>query len=247
MKKNLFLVLVGLVLTGTAYAASVALSPISVSVEKGKTFSVTAVVDPAAAKIYTAKIELSYPADVLEVTSFSFASKWMALSQEGYDLVDNAAGSIIKTAGYPGGLSSKQSFGTITFKAKKSGEATIKVSSGTKLFDASSNNVSAGTAQVAVVISAPVVTPTPTPATADEEQASPVVTSTNLGEEVVVTEQASTTEGLEVAGMQEINVNPDGGNSLLAQAFSLMRGWAWYIVIIILVATAYVIGRRSNN
>jgi len=52
---------------------------------------------------------------------------------------------------------------------------------------------------------------------------------------------------LEVAGMQEINVNPDGGNSLLAQAFSLMRGWAWYIVIIILVATAYVIGRRSNN
>jgi len=115
MKKNLLLVLAGLILAGTAYAASVALSPISVSVEKGKTFSVTAVVDPAAAKIYTAKVELSYPADVLEVTSFSFAQKWMALSQEGYDLMDNAAGKMIKTAGYPGGLLTKQRFGTITF------------------------------------------------------------------------------------------------------------------------------------
>jgi len=254
MKKNLFLVLAGLVLAGTAYAASVSLSPVSVSVEKGKTFSVTAVVDPASAKIYTSKMELSYPADVLEITSFTLASKWMALSQEGYDLIDNAAGKIVKTAGYPGGLTTKQSFGTIVFKAKKSGEAVIKVSSGTQLFDASSNNVSAGMAEVAVAVSEPVVTaPAPTPVTTSQPAATPEVTSNqNKGTTTATVGQeeqvASTTgEGTEVAGMQEINVNPNGGDSLLAQAFGFVKGWAWYVVIIILIAAAYVIGKRSSN
>lgn len=164
MKRNGFtiaLVALGVaVLALPAWAATtVSFSPASVSTTQGKSFNVTVTVNPQGVSNYTEKIELNYPADILQVNSFSFASNWMALSQSGYDLVDNANGVLIKTAGYPGGLSSAVTFGTVSFYAKKAGSGTIKVGSGALALDANNQNVLSGTPGVSVVVAAPANVP----------------------------------------------------------------------------------------
>ena len=140
-------------------ATTVSLSPASVNVVSGKSFNVVVAVNPQGASNYTEKIELDYPADLLQVKSFSLGSNWMALSQTGYDLIDNTNGKLIKTAGYPGGLSSSATFGTISFYAKKAGSGTIKLGSGSLALDANNQNVLSGAPQVAFTVTAPASVP----------------------------------------------------------------------------------------
>ena len=140
-------------------ATTVSLSPASVNVVSGKSFNVVVAVNPQGASNYTEKIELDYPADLLQVKSFSLGSNWMALSQTGYDLIDNTNGKLIKTAGYPGGLSSSATFGTVSFYAKKAGSGTIKLGSGSLALDANNQNVLSGAPQVAFTVTAPASVP----------------------------------------------------------------------------------------
>ncbi len=107
-------------------------------------------------------MELRYPADLMEVKSFAFANGWLALVQPGYDLSDKTNGVLIKTAGYPGGVSSPVAFGTASFLAKKSGNGTITLNSANSLaLDANNQNVIAGaSAQTAVAVAAPATAPT---------------------------------------------------------------------------------------
>ncbi|MEK7160515.1 MAG: hypothetical protein AAB724_00660, partial [Patescibacteria group bacterium] len=107
MKKTLFIILLGafgvMAMAAPALAAtSVLFTPVNVSVSQGQTFTLTIGVDPQGVKNYTAKMELSYPADLLEVESFTFANDWVQIFESGYDLIDNVNGLLIKTAGYPG-------------------------------------------------------------------------------------------------------------------------------------------------
>lgn len=145
-KKILILTLVGLAFGGiTAFAATtVSLSPVNVSVNEGQNFNLAVSVNPQGVKNYTVKLEIKYPADILEVKSFSFGNNWMPLSQTGYDLLDNSNGTLIKTAGYPGGVDSNASFGTVVFSAKKSGNAEIQVAGDSLALDASNQNVISG-------------------------------------------------------------------------------------------------------
>ena len=140
-------------------ATTVSFSPASVNVVSGKSFNVVVAVNPQGASNYTEKIELDYPADLLQVKSFSLGSNWMALSQPGYDLIDNTNGVLIKTAGYPGGLSSSATFGTVSFYAKKAGSGTIKLGSGSLALDANNQNVLSGAPQVAFTVTAPASVP----------------------------------------------------------------------------------------
>jgi len=140
-------------------ATTVSLSPVNISVTSGKNFNVVIAVNPQGASNYTEKIELDYPADLLQVKSFSLGSNWMALSQTGYDLIDNTNGKLIKTAGYPGGISSSATFGTVSFYAKKAGSGTIKLGNGSLALDANNQNVLSGTPSVSVAITAPVSVP----------------------------------------------------------------------------------------
>ena len=140
-------------------ATTVSLSPVNISVTSGKNFNVVIAVNPQGASNYTEKIELDYPADLLQVKSFSLGSNWMALSQPGYDLIDNTNGVLIKTAGYPGGLSSSATFGTVSFYAKKAGSGTIKLGSGSLALDANNQNVLSGAPQVAFTVTAPASVP----------------------------------------------------------------------------------------
>lgn len=120
---------------------TVLFTPVRVNVAEGQQFTVSVAIDPAGVKNYTAKIELQFPPSLLEVRSFLFDSGLIPLPQPGYDLINNSSGVVIKTAGYPGGVSSRARFGSATFVAKKTGIATIKVGGSSFVLDAQNQNV----------------------------------------------------------------------------------------------------------
>ena len=103
-------------------------------------------IDPQGIKNYTAKIQIQYPAELLEAKSFTFGDGWMALSQPGYDSINNVKGILIKTAGYPGGISKAITFGTVSFLAKKTGNGIIKIGADSIVLDGASHNVFKDTA-----------------------------------------------------------------------------------------------------
>ncbi len=146
----------------TLAATTVSLSPASVSVKSGQSFNVSVAVNPQGTNNYVEKVELKYPADMLQVNSFSLGSAWMALTQPGYDLTDNTNGILMKSAGYPGGLSSATTFGTVSFYAKKAGNGTITIGNNSLAFEVNSQSALSGT-PVSFTITAPAVTaPKPT-------------------------------------------------------------------------------------
>ena len=162
MKKNILkisLAVLGMVvLTTPALAATtVSLSPASVSVKSGQSFNVSVAVNPQGTNNFVEKVELKYPADILQVNSFTLGSAWMALTQPGYDLIDNTNGVLIKSAGYPGGLSSATTFGTVSFYAKKAGSGTITIGNNSLAFEVNSQSALSG-APVSFTITAPAVT-----------------------------------------------------------------------------------------
>jgi hypothetical protein len=146
----------------TLAATVVSLSPSSVSVNSGQSFNVSVSVNPQGVNNFVEKIELKYPADILQVNSFTLGNSWMALTQAGYDLTDNTNGVLLKSAGYPGGLSSATTFGTVSFSAKKAGKGTISIGGNSVAFEANSQSAISGS-PVSVTITAPtVVAPKPT-------------------------------------------------------------------------------------
>jgi len=177
MNKNILIISVavlgGMFLVSSVLAATtISFSPANVNVTSGGTFNMVVSVNPQEVKNYTVKTEIEFPADLLEIKSFSFGSNWMPLSQSGYDLIDNTNGLLIKTAGYPGGLSSIVTFGTISFSAKKDGTGTISAGNNSFALDATNQNLLSGTPQASVVITALAPTPTPikTPSTPEEPE-----------------------------------------------------------------------------
>jgi hypothetical protein len=144
---------------GVLAATTMSFTPSEISVVEGQTFTLTVGINPQGEKNYTTKTEVRYSANMLEATSFTFAEKWIPLAQPGYDSINNTAGVLIKTAGYPGGVSSPTPFGTVLFRAKQSGKATITLHENSFSFDAVSKNVLNGTAQIDVTVteSQPVV------------------------------------------------------------------------------------------
>jgi len=166
MKKYIttIIVTVGVLAGVSALAAtSINLSPATVNVKAGQTFMVTVSVNPQDVKNYTVKLKLNFPADLLQIQSFAFAGQWMPLSQSGYELTDNTNGVLIKTAGYPQGFSTNTQFGTVTFKAQKTGTGVIALADGTMALDQSNQNLFAGSSQVNVSVTASGASVTPTP------------------------------------------------------------------------------------
>jgi hypothetical protein len=235
MKKYLLTILLGafgtMAIAAPALAAtSVSFTPVSVSVRQGQPFTLTIGVNPQGVKNYTAKTELHYPADLLEVKSFTFAPSWMPLAQTGYDLIDNTNGVFIKTAGYPGGLSSATTFGTVSFLAKKSGNGTITLNSGNSLaLDANNQNViGSATVQSAVAIAAPASTPK-TPTTQTTPASEPTEEGSVLGEEAPVAQEPTPTP------------QPLASRSLLASVGSVVTLGTDSVIVGILVAVAILV------
>jgi hypothetical protein len=211
-KKILILTLVGLVFGGmTVFAATtVSLSPVNVNINEGQNFNLAVSVNPQGVKNYTVKLEIKYPADILEVKSFSFGNNWMPLSQTGYDLLDNSNGTLIKTAGYPGGLDSNASFGTVVFSAKKSGNVEIQVAGDSLALDASNQNVISGLPVKTSVVVASVAR------VETEEQEEIIPQKTPSSQEQVVAPEPGEQEEL----TEELVV--DAPNAFLAMASSII-------------------------
>ncbi len=154
----------GILFATNLYAAtSISLAPTSVTLQQGQSLKQTITINPQGVKNYTLKLELRYPADLLEIKSFTFGSAWTALNQPGYDLIDNTTGILIKTAGYPGGLSSSATFGTVNFIAKKSGSGTVSLNSNSLGLDANNQNTLDGLLAKTAVSVLAVTTPVPAP------------------------------------------------------------------------------------
>ncbi len=176
MKKNILTITLAalgalILVMPTLAATTVSFSPASVSVKPGQNFNVSVVVNPQGTSNYVEKVVLNYPADLLQVNSFTLGSTWMALTQPGYDLTDNTNGVLIKSAGYPNGFSSATTFGTVSFYAKKAGSGTITIGSNSLAFEVNSQSALSGS-PVSITIKALAVT-APKPTTPAPTQVAP--------------------------------------------------------------------------
>lgn len=219
---------------GVAAASTIALAPATVAVTKGQTIAVTINVDPAGTKIYTVKGVVNYPADILEATSFTFAPgtpMWIPLSQPGYDSM--TAGNVTKTAGFPGGFTTTKALGTITFRAKESGTATISVSPQSVAYDAQSKNTVSGVQGSSVVtITAPVPVE-PKPTTPKPTTPSPTTAAQTITGQVATTAEATTSEAAVVAATESQAaaagiLSNNGLLALIALLVAALAGGAWW-------------------
>lgn len=136
---------------GSAFAATgFSLAPQSANYTAGQVFQITISANPQGETIYTAKAELTYPADLIEARSFTFTNGWMPLAQPGYDLTDNQNGILIKTGGWPGGFSSVKNLGTALFFVKKTGSAAIKIGGNSLALNVENKNVFDGNLSQAI-------------------------------------------------------------------------------------------------
>lgn len=120
---------------------SISLMPNTVDVVEGERVKLAIGINPKETRAYTAKIEIYFPSDVLEVESFSLNDPWLPLDQSGYSFLNNEAGVLIKTGGYPGGVSSPAIFGEVTFLAKKMGNALVRVGPNSVVLDKNNEDV----------------------------------------------------------------------------------------------------------
>jgi|SRR3989338_3343269 len=219
-----------------AYASSMSLAPASVKTAVGRSFTMTVSVDPAGTPIYTVKSRITFPADLLEVRSFKLgAGSWISITQPGYDVIDNTAGILIKSAGWPKGLSAKATLGTITFKVKKAGTGQVAMTTGSALYDRNSANVFSGGNSVTVTIAE--ATPTPTPSATASATVEPTPSAI----------PSATPEDLTPNAEDE---TVDLGNSFLAASLintlSFGTGMAWlgWLVFAIIIIVLAVIVRK---
>lgn len=207
-------------MTSSAIASTnITLSPTTSNVVKGQKVEVAIYANANGTKNGTVKAEVGFPADLLEVTSFTQPSSWMSIKQDGYELEDNTNGLIIKTAGYPKGFTSNLVFGTITFTAKKAGVATVKVTTDSAAYDVSNKNVYSGVSQSIINITdTKVIVPTTVGTTTTED------TSGLTGQEAGV---LGALDGL-------FGTSTD--DNLTASVFgSMMSGKVWYILGVIIL------------
>ena len=229
--------LVGMAMALPVFAATLSLSPANVSVKQGQTFNAVVSLDPQGSKDYTAKMELKFPADLLEVKSFSFAgnSSWIALAQPGYDLIDNANGVLVKTAGYPGGLTAPATFGTVTFVAKKDGSGTVTVGSNAAVFDNTNKNVLNGNSGISVTIA--------TPAVLGASTQSGTVGAVSGDKQVAAISPSPSSLPL-LANAAAVTETKQGGGSIFASIgdiLSLGTGSVWLALLVIVVVAVLII------
>ncbi len=254
MNKTIFTIILGVlglvVLAGPVLAAStLSLSPTSINVTQGQNFNLMVAINPQGVKNYTVKVELEYSADLLEIKTFTLADNWMALSQQGYDLIDNENGLLIKTAGYPGGVSESINFGTILFLAKQAGSGVIKIGDNSFVLDQVNQDVLSSTLpQTSVVIASPVSEPESEDETIPEEPedviTEPVSTPTQ-GQEELIQEQEGKTTTEEEPEKQKTTLLAAIGNIL---SFGTNNVWvSLFTGLILLVILVYFVLRLRRK
>jgi hypothetical protein len=241
MKKYLLTTILGLAMSlliaTPIFAATMSFSPAAINAVNGKDFTAVISIDPQGTPIYTAKAEINFPDDLVSVKSFTLANNWMALTQSGFDSIDNANGVMVKSAGYPGGISSPVVLGTIVFSGKASGSGVISTTGNSLVYDANSQNVLTGNAQISLAVSAAPKTANatkvtnPAPVTAPSSQLVPSTTPAPQQNAVAVPSQ-------QIANTQQASLLSIFGNLL---TLGTNKMWvAVLLVIVLLMIVAYV-------
>ena len=165
MKKTLtLLTTLFLIFPFLTSAATFSFSPSTNTYLPGQSFSVDVYVNPdAGEEITTAKLVLSFPTQILKINSFTLASGWMALTQPGYDSLDNTKGELIKTGGFPGKVTSKKLFGTIAFSTQSEGTAKLVIGSNSLLLNPTNVNKYKSGSNANFVVAKPVLEIKPAP------------------------------------------------------------------------------------
>ncbi len=227
------LALISLLIIPTAGAqtlSSLSIAPTAINTTKGQTFTISISLNPVG-KDYTIKVGLDYPTNLVRLNSFTFANGWMPLAQPGYDLIDNTNGKMLKTGGYPGGVSAPQLFGTASFTTLQSGSGSIKANADSfSLNGENKNTLSAALPNISLKVSAPAATPTPTP-TPTEEEEQPA-------------EEPATTTAAELIPIPEVTTpGPQAQASLLSSlgnVLSIGTGNLWIGLVIGLIFLALI-------
>ncbi len=240
---TLLTITLGAIIVATSALAASSLSfslSEGTSYEVGDTFRANIVISPAE-KIYTVKAEVNYPADLLKVESFTFNSNWMPISQPGYDTIDNSAGLLIKTAGYPGGISAQAVLGTVTFRVLNSGEAAVKFTSESLVLNAVNTNVADSLSVLNLTltsVSAPEL-PIEEQEIVSEEEEEEIIPE---GEEEVTPEEEIVSEEEEVVTLHpEEKIPEESLTSLLLASLEMMQESVWITIVVILCLLGLVV------
>jgi hypothetical protein len=147
--------------TDTAEASTLVVSPATIIVHQGESFSVKVGVNPGGISQYTVKMSMLFLPTRLKLSTWQPQDQWTVLRQPGYDLFNNEAGILVRTGGYPEGFATPVTFGVATFVATKEGTAHIEISPDTFIYDGASANTYTGANSVTVTILPPFHATTP--------------------------------------------------------------------------------------
>lgn len=166
----------------TIFAANIILSPLNINTKVGKTFSVDVLVTGNKDPINAASAVITFPSEVLSVSSISKTGSFITLWAEEPSF-SNTVGTVNfeGVALNPGFSGATGKIVTITFKAKQAGNINILVKSGSVLAnDGNATNVLGTTAGAFVIIDEDTkAETTPTVAEVKEVVAKPVVVVSN--------------------------------------------------------------------
>ena len=219
-----------------AHASTISYAPAAISVTEGQVFSVSVSVDPGAEKAYGVQLEAVFPADLAEATSMTLESGWISPASPSI-----AAGKLTQMAGIGGGFTAKKAFGTIAFRAKKSGTATIAVAGSSIVSNAQGANTLVGLqgASVVTITAAPALEPAPAPKPAPQ---APAQTTGNTVIEPAETATASVNEGAANQAPVASETVPEENAQLAAVALADVGGFSTTSMILIGLALLAIIG-----
>lgn len=142
---------VGISAASAAGAATLSLSPTNVSVKTGDSFSLSVAVTPNGESLDTARVNLSWDASKLEALAFDLGSLFPNLSPS--NSISNSAGTLtygVYKFGTP--VTSSGTLATVTFRALKSGSATVSVASDSKLISDGAEKMSSTLGKATITI-----------------------------------------------------------------------------------------------
>ncbi len=265
MKKIYITILLALfgvmAIASSASAATLQFTPTVFNVSAGESFNMVVSLNPEATKNYVTKLEISFPANILSVSSFTLGSSWTAISMPEYNVTDNTNGILVRGAGFPGGTSGPVTFGTITFTAKNGGSGTVTMNTANSLsLGGAGQNLLIGSAEASVNVTAVAGATTVTPPPSTAGQTSQTATPGSDGQitpEAAATGSASedTAPAITEIDLTDTTLNPAPAGLLTGAMNVLSLGtgktWlSWLILLIIIIAIIYGIGyymKRNNG
>jgi hypothetical protein len=214
---------------------TVSLVPATLKTAPGQQFNVVVAVNPQGFSNDAEKIEVDYPANLLQVSSFTMGGTWIALTESGYDLTDNTNGVLIKTAGYPRGISTPTMFGTILFTAEKAGSGKITIGSQSVAFQTSGQSAITGTGSSFIVTGVKTVVPKKS-----ETIASTTVSSVN-GQALGATATPSNVVTAVNSQVATVSTVVSRGNGDIWISILVL------VIVILVIFSAYLVFERKNR